>query len=278
MAFAIDRRARLPLAEFRADYVARSRPVILADAIEHWPARRKWSFDYFASTYAGKTVRFDRKEWKVGDVIGALRKADGVGPVPYLKEVKLDEQFPELWPDVPGIEYAKGNRLRSKFVPRAMRIERGIVALFIGSKGSGFRKLHWDYSFLHVFISQVHGGKEVVVFAPDQTRYLYPNPDQENLSLIGDPYNVDAKKFPDFALAESTKFTVNEGETLFLPAGWWHATEIVEPSIAIAESTLDRYNWTRRKDWYLAMYRRNKVPALKCLALNVYLTMLNSLI
>ena len=278
MSISIDRRARLSLAEFRSEYVAQSKPVILTDAIDHWPATGKWNLDYFESTYGDKTVRFDKKEWKVGDLIRALKTSDGNGITPYLKEVKLDEQFPELWQDVLGIDAAKGNRLMSKWLPRAMRIDRGVVALFIGSKGSGFRKLHWDYSYLHVFISQVCGGKDFMAFRPDQTRHLYPNPEQDNISLIPDPYDVDAQKFPDFASAECAKFTIAQGETLFLPAGWWHATHITEPSIAIAESTLDRFNWNQRKNWYLDMYARNNVPPVKRKLLNAYMTVVDKLI
>ena len=48
---AIDRRENLSLAEFRSKYVARSQPVILTDAIDHWPASRKWNFDFFETEY-----------------------------------------------------------------------------------------------------------------------------------------------------------------------------------------------------------------------------------
>ena len=274
----IDRRENLSLAEFRSKYVARSQPVILTDAIDHWPASRKWNLDFFETEYGDKTVRFDKKEWTIREVIHALKNADGAANTPYLKEVKLDEQFPELWADVPGLTVAQGNRLKSKLLPKAMRIDRGIVALFIGSKGSGFRKLHWDYSHLHVYISQVYGDKDFIVFEPDQTKYLYPNPEQPNLSLVVDPYNFDRNKFPDFDLAKSTTFTVKQGETLFLPDGWWHATVINGPSIAIAESSLDAFNWEQRKNWYLDMYERMKVPRLKRTLLSAYLGLIDKVI
>jgi hypothetical protein len=57
--------------------------------------------------------------------------------------------------------------------------------------------------------------------------------------------------------------TVKQGETLFLPAGWWHATRIEEPSIAIAESALDRGNWAERIRWYQRHYRSKSTPFLK---------------
>ena len=275
MSVAIDRRSGLSLADFRSQYVSLSKPVILTDAIDHWPARHKWNFDYFETRFADKAVRFDGKMWNVGEFISALRRSAGQRNAPYLKEVKLDEQFPELWADVGSVALAGNNRLASRLMPFSMRIDRGRVALFIGTKGSGFRKLHWDYSYLHVFISQVHGGKDAIVFKPSDTPYLYPDPGQDNVSLIPDPYDVDLQAFPKFSLADPTRLTINEGETLFLPAGWWHATNINEPSIAIAESTLDGFNWAQRKNWYLNQYAESHTSLLKRLALNAYMSLID---
>ncbi len=271
MSIEIERRSNLTREEFQARYVAKSRPVILVDAIDHWPARGKWNLDYFETQFAQKQVTFDQATWRVGDFIKQLKQFSGDGPAPYLKEVKLDEQFPELWADVGDLVLARGNRLTSRFLPFSMRIDRGIIAVFIGTKGSGFRQLHWDYSYLHVFISQVCGGKDAILFSPRDTPYLYPNPEYENKSMIPDPFDVDTRAFPEFSHATPTRVTIGEGETLFLPAGWWHATRITEPSIAIAESTLDQFNWNIRKNWYLQRYEKEHVSALKCKALNVYL-------
>ena len=280
MPIEIERRSGLSQPEFQSRYVARSVPVILTDAIEHWPARRKWNLDYFANTFGDKVVYFDRKAWRVGDIIDTLKHgdADAGGVMPYLKEVKLDEQFPELWADVGKLGLARGNRLNNRLLPFAMRIDRGFVAVFIGAKGSGFSKLHWDYSHLHVFISQVHGAKDAILFPPADTPHLYPNPEQDNLSLIPDPYDVDLQAFPAFAAADPTRLTIAEGETLFLPAGWWHATHINEPSIAIAESTLDAFNWDIRKRWFLDTQAKQGIPLAKRRATSFYLSLVNQVL
>lgn len=278
MTIAIDRRAKLSRSEFDAEYAAKSRPVILTDAIEHWPARRAWNLDYFERRFADKEVRVDNKTWRVGDFMAKLKLADGNGITPYLKEVKLDEQWPELWDDVGDMPLASRNRLASRWLPSDMRIARGVVAVFIGSRGSGFRKLHWDYSYLHVFISQVYGPKDAILFHPKDTPHLYANPEYSNLSLITDPYNVDPAMFPDVARADPTHITIGAGETLFLPAGWWHATRITEPSIAIAESTLDAFNWKLRGDWYLDRYATEGMPWIKRAALRAYLGLAGAVI
>ncbi len=58
-----------------------------------------------------------------------------------------------------------------------MRIDRGIAALFIGGAGSGFGKLHWDFSYLYVYIYQVAGSKDFMLYAPEDYPHLYQNPE-----------------------------------------------------------------------------------------------------
>ena len=276
----IDRRSKLSLSEFEAEYAARGRPVLLTDATDHWPARSKWTLDWFAERFPHKQVKFDNKTWEIGAFVRDLKASKGsrTQNVPYLRMVKVHEQFQELRADIGELALAKHNRLDSRLLPRSMRLDRGYVAVFVGTRGSGFRTLHWDYSYLHVFISQIFGDKEVIVFRPEDTPYLYPSPDNENLSLLPDPFEVDLQTFPAFANAREARFTIKQGETLFLPGGWWHATYIDEPNIAIAESTLDHFNWQQRADWYLKELARDGVPAAKRHALSAYLKLTDRLL
>lgn len=273
----IDRRKGLTQREFEAEYVSRSRPVILTDATDHWPARQSWNFDYFQSKFADKVVNFDKRDWKLGEFIRELRAAVPGERAPYLKNVKLREQFPELWPDVFDHPHARNDRLHSRLLPRGMRIDRGVVAVFMGTRGSGFRDLHWDYSYLHVFISQIQGAKDAILFSPDDSAFLYPKADVPNISLIPDPFEVDPARFPLFSKASPIRITICSGETLFVPAGWWHATSIPEPSIAVAESTFDRFNWEQRKRWYLDLLRDGGVSFARRQLLSIYLSFIDKL-
>ena len=272
----IDRRSDLSLRAFEKEYVAKSRPVILTDQSARWPARTKWNLDYFASHYADKELRFDQRTWRLGDFIAAIK--DGSHNASYLKEVKLDEQFPELWQDVGSHHLASNNRLRKKLLPPKMRIDKGIVALFIGTAGGGFKELHWDYSYLHVFISQIYGDKDAILFAPSDTPYVYPRPEFNNKSQLRDPFDVDLEQFPEFKNAKPIHVTVREGETLFLPGGWWHATKMNHPSISIAESTLDHYNWKLRRNWFLDHQKRGNTPKLRQMMTIAYMTVADKLL
>ncbi len=270
MASTIDRVKDISVEDFQRNYASRNLPVIISGCVDHWPARKKWNLDYFETRYGDKTLNFSDKNWRLGDFIEQVRS--GIQPAPYLNQVKLDEQFPELYDDIRDLKYTRDNLLGSKLVPPGMRIVRGIKALFIGSGGSGFGKLHWDYSYLHVYISQLHGDKDFVVYAPSDSAFLYPKPGfAKNDSVIDDFNNFDADRYPDVRKATPLRFTVHEGETVFVPAGWWHSTKMHGISISIAESALDKFNWNRRYQDYLDEYRAVDVSRLKCAAIDLYM-------
>lgn len=269
MSTAIEHIDPISVQDFLQRYSIPGRPVVLAGCIDHWPARKKWNLDYFESKFDSKPVKFSQRDWTVGEFVRQLRV--GASPTPYLNQVKLDEQFQELREDLGDLAYTRRNFLNSRLLPRSMRIHRGIKALFIGAAGSGFGKLHWDYSLLHVYISQVRGSKDFLIYRPEDSPYLYPNPKYPADSLIPDINNFDPAAYPDIAKAKPIRFTVNEGETVFIPAGWWHATQMRELSISLAESALDIGNWNRRGAWFCENYRSSGVSALRIAAVDIYL-------
>lgn len=69
-------------------------------------------------------------------------------------------------------------------------------------------------------------------------------PDQEHLlcdTLGNFPYDirqVDTKQFPNFNKAERIVLYQRDGETLFVPSGWFHQVENIGPTISI------NHNWS----------------------------------
>jgi hypothetical protein len=93
---------------------------------------------------------------------------------------------------------------------------------WVGPKGAGL-KLHRD--LVDNFLYQVKGAKRIDLYAPSESRWLYPaaiggNPLYEPSRV--DPEQVDAERFPDFARARHLTVHLAAGEMLYLPAGWWH--------------------------------------------------------
>jgi hypothetical protein len=102
--------------------------------------------------------------------------------------------------------------------------------LWVGP-GGHVEALHYD--MLDGTLIQLYGSKRLVLFPPWQTPNLYPFPSYIHLyrglnmrSWFSQVYpdSPDLKAFPKLekALTEKTEVTLEPGEGLFIPSGWWH--------------------------------------------------------
>ena len=102
--------------------------------------------------------------------------------------------------------------------------------LWVGPSGH-VECLHYDP--MDGTLVQLHGEKKVILFAPQQSADLYPFPISVHLrhglrmrcwfsqvTLL----NPDFESFPNFRQAWPQRIEVilKAGETLYIPAGWWH--------------------------------------------------------
>jgi hypothetical protein len=92
---------------------------------------------------------------------------------------------------------------------------------------------HFDLS--ENIACNVAGRRQFIVFPPEQIANLYIGPMEKTpagtpASLV-DVLNPDLEKFPRFAEAWKTAQTVTmePGDALYIPYGWWHAVESLEP-------------------------------------------------
>jgi hypothetical protein len=201
------------------EYVDQSRPVILTDACDSWPARNTWSLADLRSRFGDRRFRHDGRETTLEQALAAVENASPDQPAPYVRECYLVESVPELvaevWP-LPGNAY---NRLMCRALPIAEK-DRGLPELLIAGQGRHFPSLHYDTMHCHAFITQLRGKKTFWIYRPDQGRYLYPREDRPNLSRIDSFNPVDTTRWPDYALAQSTEVVVHPGETIFVPSGF----------------------------------------------------------
>ena len=242
----IDRREKLSVSEFLQTYVKPRVPVILTDAASRWRAMSEWNMVFFKVHFPDKKLRIGDRECPMSEIIDQVMNSTEEAPAPYLKNINIGAEFPELIPYIkPDIAYTFPNRLETSFVPRKI-LHRGqgrYVQLFIGGAGRVFPILHWDAPPFQTYSTCVYGRKEWIVFPPDQGHLLYINPKSPPLSLVNDVYNPDLKRFPLFAEAKRISFMQERGETLFLPHGWWHTAKNLEPTISVASDQLSAETW-----------------------------------
>ncbi len=250
---AIDRRSGMRHEDFILQYLLPLRPVIITDAIRHWPALGRWTPDFFKVNHGDLQVRVDGKEMPLHDLIDQVMASSPSQPAPYLRNQKLSEWPKELHKDIsPMPDCTEPNWLASALFPS--RVDQTYKEIFIGGPGARFHVLHYDGYHTHAFLMQVFGDKEYVAYAPDQTPFVYPNTTSKygNESQVGDGMQPDLAKFPLFDKAQGIRFQLHAGETLFVPSGWWHTARILSPSITVSINGANQANWANFKKDYCA--------------------------
>jgi hypothetical protein len=229
--------------DFYARHVLSGRPAIIRNATR-WPAFGKWSLSFFRRQFADRTIKAANRDWRMAEFIDRVEASTPDDPAPYLREWPINRELPELLPDIsPAPAVSLPNWINGNLLPKRWRIYGGVPELLIGGNGSGFPYLHFDAYHQHAFITQVVGGKNFVMFDPKDTPFLYPLGGESLKTNLTDVRDVDPEKFPLFAQANPIRFRLHAGETIFIPAGWWHVTHLDEPTIAVSLNAANASNW-----------------------------------
>jgi len=220
--------------KFKSDYYNKNIPVVIKGLSKKWPALQKWTWQYFIDIVGDK---------KVG-VYNNI-KSDSYTPIntaddymlfgEYLEKAQkgpLDlriflfnifQHAPQLtadftWPD----EYMTG------FVKK-------FPMLFVGGQGA-VTHMHFDIDMSHILHTQFTGKKRVLLFPFKEQYKLYRKP-WEVLSVANfENYhqNFDYENFPAVKNAEGFEVILEHGDTLFMPAGYWHHMEYIEAGYAMS--------------------------------------------
>jgi hypothetical protein len=116
--------------------------------------------------------------------------------------------------------------------------------LFVGGSTS-ITHMHFDIDMSHILHTQFAGRKKVLLFPYNEQHKLYRKP-FEVLSMAdfsnydkgnGKP---DYDKFPAIKLANGYETTLEHGDTLFMPAGYWHHMEYIDSGFAMSLRAVQR--------------------------------------
>ena len=248
---AIDRVSGLSEKEFYNNYVRQAIPVVITDKAP-WTSSEKFTPEYFKANYDHLVRTVNEKSYTLSEIIDLCKISTPENKAPYPNIYNVAKDFPEYLNEIPKMNYGKSNRLQSRLLPKFIAERTSQQEMFFGGKGCSFPTLHVDYLGVHTQLTQIIGEKEFILYSPNQTSYLYPDKIRTNHS----PINInepDYDKYPLFKNAKSISITLKPGETLFIPAGWWHTTYIHNFNLTYAIDHVNSFNWNNFMDeTYLA--------------------------
>ena len=224
--------------DFMNNFVYPKKPVIILDSFDLWKAK-DWNLHILKEKIGNKEFRFRTEEGikiaHFSEMIDKILNSHSENPAPYLRNIDLLKSFPELRDDIfPAITYMKNNWRNHWAWPRKWPhlVSKNLLELFISAKGTSFPALHIDYWGMDGFIAQLSGSKDFILYSPDDTPFLYPNPENPLVSMISDFDNPDFNQFPELKNATQYRVQLKAGELLYNP-GWWHTTVTLETSITL---------------------------------------------
>lgn len=252
----LDKRSNISHRELIEEYVVPGLPVVVTDATQAWPAMGRITPDYLKTHYGRVSHAVKGITYTMAEYVDLMLASTPARPAPYPFNLNLQRVMQELLPDLqPDILYAKSDRLKHPLVKMLLR-NMTPFELFLGGNGAAFPYLHVDALYLHTQITQLYGAKEFFLYSPDQRPYMYPRADNAKVSQV-EVNSPDYEKFPLFRHAQPLVFTLEEGETLLFPTGWWHTTKIHEPCISFGRSHLNAGNWPAFADDFSALHKEH---------------------
>jgi LPS sulfotransferase NodH len=243
----VERRSNLSRDEFRDQYYAGNRPVIIQNLMADWAAVTKWTPDYLKSVAGDRTVevmtgrdadpnyeKYDRKhrtELHFTDFIDMVYSGKTTNDY-YMVANNAFLQRPEaqpLWKDfVVFPEYLN-----------AATAERQCF-LWFGPAGT-VTPLHHDTS--NILLAQVTGRKRYRLIPALQWQYVY---NTSGVFSDVDCERPDLRRYPNFRHATVIDVIVEPGEVLFMPVGWWHHVRALDVSMTVSFTNFvfpNRFTW-----------------------------------
>lgn len=223
--------------KFKEEYLKTHTPLIFRTFSENWEASSKWNFEFFRD-YSGhlqvpvsgdwaknNSTQIDRGvDYKMyfEEFLNELEK----GPTEYrLFAFNLFKHQPELKQDFNYPNFA--NRwIKMPF-------------LFFGGAGSNVR-LHYDFDNSDVFLTQFSGTKKITLFDPKNSKLLYRQPFTTHSHL-----NISKEEFkdnPSYSYLEALTGKIEFGDTLYIPAKYWHFIEYETGGFSLALRSLNESN------------------------------------
>ena len=223
--------------EFRDEFYHPQKPVVLRQLAKEWPAYHTWNWDHFRKLVGDKRVALYNNiksdaytpinmadDYKTfGEYIDMIAK----GPAGWrIFLFNIFEHAPELVNDFTWPEH-----LMKGFVKK-------FPMLFVGG-ASSITHMHFDIDMSHIMHTQFAGRKRVLLFPFSEQHKLYRKP-WEVLSLAdfsnyySEQSKLDYSQFPALKYARGYETVLGHGDTLFMPAGYWHHMEYLDSGFAMS--------------------------------------------
>ncbi len=217
------------------NYFIPQQPVVFEDLSADWPAVEKWDLEYFREK-AGEI------EVPLYDSKPAKGRQKSHGPA---MRVKFSEYIDILKSGPTDLRMFFFNLLQNcpslikdfKYPDLGVKFFKKLPVLFVGGEG-GKVVMHYDMDLANNFHFNFTGEKRVILYSPEETKYLYKVPFSIVSMEVIDMDNPDFEKYPALKKAKGFEVILKHGEALFIPSKWWHFIKYKSPCLSLTLRSL----------------------------------------
>ncbi|MCG8611624.1 MAG: cupin-like domain-containing protein [Pseudomonadales bacterium] len=212
---------------FESEYHRYDKPVILRGKVAHWGAVREWTPEYFLAHYADQPVTpsINLPERATPYESYETNHREKMIMSEFLQHLSEGQRCYIDQSDISPFQGLENDFEFSEIANPPI----AFVSLWVGhNTRSGLHYDNMDNSYVQVF-----GNKKVWLVPPDESRYVYPFADSVSKSKV-DPENPDLVKYPKFARATPLVATLEPGDMLYFPRGWWHHFKSLGTSVSLS--------------------------------------------
>ncbi|MEQ5837730.1 cupin-like domain-containing protein [Marinobacter sp. NFXS9] len=220
---------------FVEQYYSKMRPVVLKGGVDHWPALKLWTPEYFREKVGlaeveiqhgrdsdpdyERNARAHKKRVLMSDFVDMVTQGGATNDY-YMtagNTQKSLEGIEALFQDIG--DFYQGYRKPETWYRQNL--------LWFGPKGT-FTPLHHDLT--NNMLVQLYGRKKVTIYPAFQVPYMYN--DKGVFSAIN-IRKLESRNYPLFKKAMGMEVVLEPGDAIFLPISSWHMVESLDNSISI---------------------------------------------
>jgi hypothetical protein len=233
LALDLIRGGKLTREDFYERYWTRNRPVHLPDAASEVPAVKNWSLASFRERFGGAQVAVNTGREAAGRRSLIESEAETCTLGAFIDDITSNSGNDRYIVSRNGLltrpEFRELQDELSPLPPflAPVALPRG-VSLWVGPKGT-YSPPHYDPH--NVLFVQIDGRKEVKL-APPSARGIYA--DMDGYYARGSLADLASRVSGESESKDALSVTLNPGEALFVPVGWFHEVTALDASMMLS--------------------------------------------
>jgi len=233
----IERRRNLEAQEFARCHLRPRRPVVLTDAMREWQALRVFTPNFFHQRFGNVPVWQQGHSIALGEAIDQQLTASREKPGYYSCTLADCTELLRFVTPRPACSLPS----RHMQMPQGAFAGSHHVEILFGAPGGLFSSPRRDMLQRHLWMTQVYGEREIILYEPGQEHRLYVDaryPWQSNARGIEDHATC-----PSLRQARSHRIVMRPGDALFVPCGFWYAARDLSMNISVVFDQIEAGNW-----------------------------------